>query len=114
MAKIYKSKMGYTIGEDGENKNLTITDPDFLATDELLRVTYPGVLLVELSKMGGNPIAPYGDYLNNYIPTIYGNISALAELIKRMKDLHPYIEDPNSLIIPEYDPETMEDKPLSR
>lgn len=114
MAKIYKSKMGYTIGEDGENKNLTITDPDFLATDELLRVTYPGVLLVELSKMGGNPIAPYGDYLNNYIPTICGNISALAELIKRMKDLHPYIEDPNSLIIPGYDPETMEDKPLSR
>jgi hypothetical protein len=33
--------------------------------DELRR-TYPGVLLIELSKMGGNPLAPYGDKENIY------------------------------------------------
>ena len=31
-----------------------------------LRGTFPGVLLVELSKMGGNPIGPYGDKDNIY------------------------------------------------
>lgn len=113
MAKVYKTKTSYQIGENGETA-LGINDPDFRGTDELLRVIYPGVLLVELSKMGGNPIAPYGDKEKNYIPTIRQNLEAFAELLKHQKELHPYIEDPNSFIIPSYDPETMEDKPLSR
>ena len=33
---------------------------------DLLRRIFPGVLLIELSRMGGNPIAPYGDCSNIY------------------------------------------------
>ena len=43
--------------------------------------TFPGVLMIELSKMGGNPIGPYGDKTNIY-NTINENISAIANIIK--------------------------------
>ena len=33
---------------------------------DFLRRTLPGVLLIELSRMGGNPISPYGDSSNIY------------------------------------------------
>lgn len=48
--------------------------------DELSR-TFKGVLMVELSRMGGNPIAPYGDR-ENINRTINENISALNSVFK--------------------------------
>ena len=48
--------------------------------DELSR-TFKGVLMVELSRMGGNPIAPYGDR-DNINRTISENIRALNSVFK--------------------------------
>ena len=49
-----------------------------------LRKTFKGVLLIELSKMGGNPIGPYGDKKNIY-NTINENISGINNLLKKLK-----------------------------
>lgn len=57
------------------------------STDEYLRIKYPGVLLVELSYMGGNPLGPFGDKDNNYIPTIEYNRRAFIEFIKECKKI---------------------------
>lgn len=46
---------------------------------DYLRRSYPGVLLIELSKMGGNPIGPYGDK-NNIYHVFSDNTTALKNL----------------------------------
>ena len=51
--------------------------------DELAR-TFKGVLMIELSRMGGNPIGPYGDR-ENINRTINENISALNNVFKHFK-----------------------------
>ena len=53
---------------------------DKTGVGDLIRANYPGELLIELSKMGGNPLGPYGD-LNNYIPTIKTNMQAVSQYI---------------------------------
>ena len=51
---------------------------------DYLRKTYPGVLLIELSKMGGNPLGPYGDKEN--IERVYEeNINALDSIFIHQK-----------------------------
>ena len=45
-----------------------------------LRKTFPGVLLIELSKMGGNPIGPYGDKSNIY-KTMNDNMNAIKNIL---------------------------------
>lgn len=51
MAEIYQNSTGYRIDTGTSNTGY----------GDLLRRTFPGVLMIELSKMGGNPITPYGD-----------------------------------------------------
>lgn len=51
--------------------------------DEYLRFKYPACLLIELSYMGGNPLGPYGDKVNNYIPTIENNLIAVKHFLKK-------------------------------
>lgn len=51
---------------------------------DMLRSKFKGVLLIELSKMGGNPIGPYGDKENIY-RTINENISGINSLFKCLK-----------------------------
>lgn len=53
---------------------------------DLLRRTFPGVILIELSKMGGNPIGPYGDSNNIYV-TFEDNFKAVNNLLKNFKKL---------------------------
>ena len=48
-------------------------------------LTFPGVLMIELSKMGGNPIGPYGD-TNNIYNVFHDNIDAINMLIKYFKN----------------------------
>ena len=50
---------------------------------DYLRRTYQGVLLIELSKMGGNPIGPYGDK-NNIYKVFNDNTNALTSVIKHL------------------------------
>ena len=59
-------------------------DADTSGYGDLLRRTFPGVLLIELSKMGGNPIAPYGDK-NNIYNTFRDNLIAVDNLFGYLK-----------------------------
>jgi hypothetical protein len=81
MANIYQKSTGYRIIESSDTSGY----------GDLLRRTFPGVLLVELSKMGGNPISPYGDK-NNIYNTYFDNYHALDELIghflKKYRDIN--------------------------
>ena len=46
------------------------------STNDIFRLKYPQDLLIELSGMGGNPIAPYGDIKGNYTNAIESNLDA--------------------------------------
>ena len=70
MASIYEINTGYSL----------VNNSDTTGYGDLLRRTFPGVLMIELSKMGGNPIAPYGDK-NNIYYTFKDNYSAIDSLL---------------------------------
>ena len=68
---------------DAYNKATGYTQVEFATNTgygDLIRKTYPGVLLIELSEMGGNPLGPYGDQYN-YNKVITDNILAVDELL---------------------------------
>ena len=48
---------------------------------DMLREEYPLAFLLELSKMGGNPLGPYGDKEHNYTITMFANFEALMSFI---------------------------------
>ena len=73
IAKIYQK---YTDYKFMDNK-----DKIFESFDGFLRTAFKKTLLIELSKMGGNPIGPYGDIKNNYIPTINNNLIAIRNIL---------------------------------
>ena len=79
LADIYSSYTGYTKHE-----------PDFDATDEVLRVIYPAAILVELSKMGGNPIGPYGD-IKNYERVMRDNMLATCSVIDELPRMQEFL-----------------------
>lgn len=54
------------------------------STNDMLRFLIPGDILVENSKMGGNPSAPYGDLKGNYYKTVKRNIEALTKTIVKI------------------------------
>ena len=87
LANIYCSKAGYGI----------IEDPDFNATDELLRVIYPATILVELSKMGGNPIGPYGD-ITNYERVMNDNMIASSHVIRELPKMQDFLYKKSILV----------------
>ena len=70
LATIYKNETNYKILETSDNTGY----------GDKLRRTFPRVLLIELSKMGGNPLGPYGDK-NNIIDTIEKNINAIEKIL---------------------------------
>ena len=76
LSDVYKQATGYR----------QIEEPDNTGYGDLLRQTYPGILLIELSKMGGNPIAPYGDQ-NNIQTVMNDNIVAVNDLINKVNEL---------------------------
>ncbi len=70
LARIYQEKTAYKILEESSTTGY----------GDYLRRTYPGVLLIELSKMGGNPIGPYGDS-NNLSQVFEDNTQAINALL---------------------------------
>lgn len=54
---------------------------------DVLRKKYIASFLLELSKMGGNPIAPYGDKLGNYYLTMNANMSAAHQMMQTIKKI---------------------------
>lgn len=76
LAKEYVKKAQYPINYQHPLVNM----------DDYLRLLYPKVLLIELSKMGGNPLGPYGD-LENYKRVINDNLDAFFSTMIYSKEL---------------------------
>lgn len=76
LALEYQKYTGYNLTDNN--------DKEFNSFDGYMRTLYPNILLIELSKMGGNPLGPYGDIKNNYIPTINDNLKATKNVIELM------------------------------
>lgn len=68
-----KDKTPYTIQKGLENTT---------STNDLFRLLYPQDLLIELSPMGGNPLAPYGDINGNYSNCMNSNLDAVKHTLK--------------------------------
>lgn len=68
------------------------------SSNDVFRVQYPQNMLIELSKMGGNPIGPYGDIKNNYNNVISSNIESFIYSIK-LNELTQKISNEASIII---------------
>ena len=92
LANSYRLKTKY-ISPNGLIKNgyKLVLNNGFFSTDEYLRIKFPGVILVELSYMGGNPLGPFGDKENNYIPTIENNFVAFMNFINECKKNKEYM-----------------------
>lgn len=88
LTKKYQEDTKYTT-EDGIEKSgyKVVEIPSLADSDEVLRLTYPALLLIELSYMGGNPIGPLGDKTNNYVPTIESNLKAAYNFFRTCKYL---------------------------
>ena len=54
---------------------------------DLLRKKYTASFILELSKMGGNPIGPYGDKNGNYMLTMESNMDATMNLLDTILEL---------------------------
>ena len=89
----------YSADTTYRTSGLRMTDHvDLSGCGDLLRSVYPGVILVELSKMGGNPISPYGDIFGNYRNVIKDNLKAFSSSLKTIQSLEKlmyanYFED---------------------
>lgn len=54
---------------------------------DILRKNYIASFILELSKMGGNPLAPYGDRANNYTLTMEANFNAFNKTLSTILSL---------------------------
>lgn len=83
--KTYKNKGLNSDGIDkSEKTKYTIQKGLITATssNDVFRILYPQDILIELSAMGGNPIAPYGDIEGNYTNSIQSNLAAVEYTLK--------------------------------
>lgn len=84
-AKTYQDRTYKNIGfdENGNDRrenskyNIYTRESSATSSNDIFRLEYPQNLLIELSGMGGNPIAPYGDIKGNYTNTINSNLDAI-------------------------------------
>lgn len=84
----------YSLDTKYKTSGVDITDRVGLSgCGDLLRSVYPGVILIELSKMGGNPISPYGDIFGNYRNVIIDNLKAFASSLKIIQSLERLMYD---------------------
>lgn len=95
MAKAYSSK---TLKNNG-NYDIMKGKENATSSNDIFRIKYPNDLLIELSPMGGNPIAPYGDIDGNYRNVISSNIEAtkhtlyIATILKGIsEEFHKRVE----------------------
>ncbi|MBQ3414548.1 MAG: hypothetical protein IJH39_04205 [Clostridia bacterium] len=78
-SRTYKAKGRDTDGKDKREKSRyrVMTGQELAtSTNDIFRLKYPQDLLIELSGMGGNPIAPYGDINGNYTNLVESNLDA--------------------------------------
>ena len=82
LAKTYQDKTNRDKGLENNDKlinsqyKIYTNKSKATSTNDIFRLKYPQNLLIELSGMGGNPIAPYGNK-KNYTNTIKSNLDAI-------------------------------------
>lgn len=79
-SRTYKNIGADADGRDKRDKTKYIIKTEInsaSSTNDIFRLKYPQNLLIELSGMGGNPIAPYGDIKGNYTNAIESNLDAV-------------------------------------
>ena len=82
LAKTYQDKTNRDKGLEKNDKSINsqymiyTNKSKATSTNDIFRLKYPQNLLIELSGMGGNPIAPYGNK-KNYTNTIKSNLDAI-------------------------------------
>ncbi len=83
LANIYLDKIKEVYQKSNEDTIYNIMPKGNVITGvgDVLREEYPYAFLLELSKMGGNPIGPYGDKKNHYL-TMVSNMEALMSILK--------------------------------
>lgn len=90
LATEYTKKTG-EVYEERTGKNdpyKSIGHPDRITgVGDVLRKKYLASFLLELSKMGGNPIAPYGDKDGNFYLTMAANFRANAKMMETLLEL---------------------------
>lgn len=102
IAKKYVEKVGNVYKEETEKYNpyIIMDRPDVITGfGDLLRKNYPASFILELSKIGGNPIAYYSDLKGNYRLTMISNFEAMIttlETINNIKEMYNKVRDINS------------------
>ena len=90
LATEYTKKTG-EVYEERTGKNdpyKSIGHPDRITgMGDVLRKKYLASFLLELSKMGGNPLAPYGDKDGNFYLTMVANFRANAKMMETLLEL---------------------------
>ena len=89
-AKLYSQKTYKNRGLDENGIDKKETTPYTIqtnlekatSTNDIFRLLYPQDLLIELSPMGGNPLAPYGDINGNYSNTMNSNLDAVKHTLE--------------------------------
>lgn len=89
-SKLYSQKTYKNSGVDENGIDKKKTTPYTIqkgleqttSTNDVFRLLYPQDLLIELSPMGGNPIAPYGDIKGNYSNSMNSNLDAIKHTLK--------------------------------
>lgn len=112
LAKTYQDKTYKNTGFDEkgnnrrENSKYIIYTKESSATssNDIFRLNYPQNLLIELSAMGGNPIAPYGDIQGNYTNVINSNLDAVKYTLD-VASIAQKISETTYQVIKKHDPD---------
>lgn len=87
ISRLYSDKTYKDFDKKEQSKYRVLKGEEELSSsNDVLKIKYPADILIELSGMGGNPLAPYGDLNNNYANLINSNIDAFKYSL-RVKEL---------------------------
>lgn len=84
---ISKYYQEYTIKNNYKYGIVEKTSDEITSVNDILKIKYPGNLLIELSPMMGNPIGPFGD-INNYKQTIDCNIKSFIYTMNNIENIY--------------------------
>lgn len=112
LAKTYQDKTYKNTGfdENGNNRrenskyNIYTKESRATSSNDIFRLNYPQNLLIELSGMGGNPIAPYGDIEGNYTNAIHSNLDAVKYTLD-VASIAQMISEATYQVIKKYEPD---------
>ena len=112
LAKTYQDKTYKNTGfdENGNNRrenskyNIYTKESSATSSNDIFRLNYPQNLLIELSGMGGNPIAPYGDIKGNYTNAINSNLDAVKYTLD-VASIAQMISEATYQVIKKYEPD---------